>query len=886
MINKYRLRLVACLAAMGLFTPPLPAELANVAPAGTAYASGPLWAGDQIGFLIDGDRSRQIHEAGSPTAPFFYSLDLGKDVTPSRITIYPRQDGCCPERLRNFRVSLHQDDAGALGTEVWGTDVLTAAGENAGSGAGKKVDIQVPAGQTGRWVRVLALEDPLPQYSLQMTELEVYAEVPPSEINRALNAAVTANAPLYAGAPPGNIVDGNRGSIIHADVAPPAGLAYTINMGARVRLSKLVVWARQDGCCATRLTNYRVTVHPDNGGTIGSPVWTADLHTDGTDPGSGPGSKDELIAENDSAGIFEGQYIRIESLDAAPADYALQISEVEALGEILGGLSVLLNQQPANAVVGVGTSARFAVVANVVNGDAALLTYQWQKNGANIEGATSSVYQTPPVLADEDKSVYRCVISYPGLTPILSDPATLRIHLGYRARAFTNRPLWGGANIAALVDNDRAGGFHGDATIDPGFAYTIDLELPVKFEQLNIYPRQDGCCPERLKNFRVSVHKDNAGELGDPVWSADLFTDGTNPGSGAGRVVNVTADLDPAGTFEGQWIQILSLEDPVTSYALQMNEVEVLGQYAAPAAILSIVREPVNYSTVPGRTALFNAAGKVVNGDPALITYQWTRNGVEIPGATATTYRTPPLTDADLTAEFRCVISYPGVPNQTTAPAQALFDYNYAKGQPAFSNRPLWGPGNWNISQIVDGDRNAVLHGDQTIEIGMAYWVDLGANVPVEHIDIYPRQDGCCPERLANFQVSLHADNNGELGDVNWAADLFTEPGTNAGATAGTVVTIRPEDGFGDFRGSWLRILALGDPVPQYFLQMTEVEVYGIIPPRLTYTVQPNGLQLTWTEGLVESAAAVGGPWQTEANLTSPALIPTATGQRYFRVRR
>jgi hypothetical protein len=168
----------------------------------------------------------------------------------------------------------------------------------------------------------------------------------------------------------------------------------------------------------------------------------------------------------------------------------------------------------------------------------------------------------------------------------------------------------------------------------------------------------------------------------------------------------------------------------------------------------------------------------------------------------------------------------------------------------------------------------------------MAYWVNLGLDVPVDHIEIYPRQDGCCPDRLANFQVSLHADNNGELGDLSWSADLFTDAGSNAGAAPGTVVILRPEDGFGEFHGSWIRILALGDPVPQYFLQLTELEVYGVSRPRLSFVARPTGLELTWNEGGLETAPNLDGPWQAALNITSPALISTATGKRYFRLRR
>ena len=42
---------------------------------------------------------------------------------------------------------------------------------------------------------------------------------------------------------------------------------------------------------------------------------------------------------------------------------------------------------------------------------AAPLSYQWQKNGANISGATASSYTTPPTTAGDNGATFRCVVS-------------------------------------------------------------------------------------------------------------------------------------------------------------------------------------------------------------------------------------------------------------------------------------------------------------------------------------------------------------------------------------------------------------------------------------------------------------------------------------------
>ncbi|MEW6158563.1 MAG: discoidin domain-containing protein [Verrucomicrobiota bacterium] len=1116
------------------------ADLANVAFNGTAYSNRPLWGPGNwnISMLNDGNKSGVFHGDATIEAGFAYSIDFGKSYPVKQIKVYPRQDGCCPERLRNFRVSVHNDDNGQVGAEVWGTDLYTD-GSNPGAAAGTVVTVDLPSPQTGRWVQVKALSDPVPSYFLQMTELEVFADVPPEEVNRALNAPVQSNRPLFGAAnpqaltdgfrpnvvhgdeiidpgfaytidlgttislnkiiiwarqdgccperltnyrvsilddnngQPGNevwkadlhtdfsnpgadrgskdeltaaldaagqfkgrfirilsledpvqsyalqmgeveaygapagavnltitqhpqdtaaglgqsvtfrvtalaaggdaglityqwqkdevdipganeatyttppigtsdggkkfrcvvgypglqgipsnaatvtinvayrslvtsnrpiwggnqitmLVDGNRNNVFHLAENPEAGAAYEINLGTAYDLSKIIVWARQDNCCPERLTNYRVSVHKDNNGTIGDAVWSADLHADGSNPGAAPGSRDEVTADLDPAGKFQGQWIRILALDDPLNSYALQMTELEAYGTPAAGVQLLITQQPQSTTAGLGLPATFQVVATSPGGDPGLITYQWQKDRVDIEGATTATYMTPPATEADEGKKFRCIVSYPGLPSIPTDEVSYRINLAIGSVVISNRPLWipGGWSLDRLVDGNPNTFVHGDVDIEAGYKHEIQMKGPVAITQIDLYPRQDGCCPERLSNFRVSIHKDNNGAIGDSVWSADLFTDGSNPGSGAGLVVNITPDLDPAGKFEGQWIRILALDDPVLNYFLQIGDIQVFGKLLATPVSVSLVSGPKDVASAPGRTARFNVEAKVLNGDPALLTYRWQKNQSDIPGATAATYITPPLVAADENAKFRCIISYPGFADITTPEATLTFDFNYAKGSLAYSNRPLWGGGN--ISTIVDGDRNGIIHGDTGIQAGMAYTINMALSVAIERIDIYPRQDGCCPERLANFRVSVHQDNNGQIGAAVWSVDLFTD-GSNAGSGAGTVVTLTPDlDPAGRFEGQWIQLLALDDPVPNYHMQMNEVEVYGRaqIRPSLAISKQGGEVTLSWaaevTGFILESADAIpSANWNAVAGVqNNKVTVPIGSANRFYRLRK
>ena len=66
-----------------------------------------------------------------------------------------------------------------------------------------------------------------------------------------------------------------------------------------------------------------------------------------------------------------------------------------------------ITQQPANARVKVGRTARFQVVA--IGG--APLSYQWSKNGAIIIGATNSTYTTPPTSQTDNHSLFSVIVT-------------------------------------------------------------------------------------------------------------------------------------------------------------------------------------------------------------------------------------------------------------------------------------------------------------------------------------------------------------------------------------------------------------------------------------------------------------------------------------------
>lgn len=863
----------------------------NVALDGIAAANQATYTGQSPNWLIDGSKAagNVVHGEQNLTPGFAFTIDLQKDFLVSDIKVYPRQGACCPDRLSNFRVSLHADDgAGGMGPEVFGIDKYTD-GTNPGSGPGLVVDIPLPEAKTGRWIEIRSLADPVPAYALQMSEVEVMATVDASQVNRAVGAKVTSSSALYGGANPSVLADGDRGSFAHGNTGLLPGFAHTFDLGLEVTMDHINVIPRQDGCCPDRLTNYRLSVFKDNNGAIGDKVWSIDMHTDFSNPGSTFGSRDVINATVDPtfAGV-KGQWVKIESLDDPVADYALQIAELEVYGTLPAIVKLQINVDPADAATGTGMPAVFAVSANALGGDNALITYQWQKNGVDIPGATGARYTNEVVLAGDAGNKYRVLVSYPGQPTLTSKEATLNINWARGAIVTANGPLWspGGFSTQQLTDGNRVNFLHGDSALPTGYAYDFKLGGEVTMTGIDIYPR-DNCCPERLSNIRVSVHSDNNGTIGNAVWSADLFTDGSNAGP---NVVHVLPSMDPSGTMKGKWVRIQDLSDPVPQYALQMAELEVFGTLAVSVPSINITKQPGPISGAPGRTARLSVDAGVFNGDPALITVTWKKNGVLIPGATGNVYTTDVLQESDNGAKYRAVISYPGIADVESDEGTLTFDFNYARGAAATTNQKLWvGVPSWTPAIMVDGDINSFVHGDTGLSPGYAYFFNMGSEVTLSNINIYPRQDGCCGARLTNFRISIHKDNGGQIGDQVWSADMYTDqsnPGSGPGVVVPVTADLNPD---GTFKGQWIKIQSLDDPVLDYSLQIAEVEAIGstTVAPQLIWTAAASGgLTLTWRAGTLEAAPSVTGPWAPVTPApTSPFSPPRSEAAQFYRLK-
>ena len=338
------------------------------------------------------------------------------------------------------------------------------------------------------------------------------------------------------------------------------------------------------------------------------------------------------------------------------------------------GPSIMM--QPVNETVNVGQTATFTVVAT----GAPPLSYQWQKNQVNIVGATSASYTTPATTSADNGTSFRVIVTNP-VSSVTSNAATLTVNTG---PAITTQPANQTVNVGQTAT------FTVVATGTPPLSYQWQRnQVNIAAATSASYTTPVTTSTDNGTTFRVI--------LTNPVTSitsnAATLTVNTGPNITT-QPVNQTVNVGQTATFT-----VVATGTPSLSYQWQKNQVNIAGAtsatYTTPvttsadngisfrvivtnpitsitssAAILTvnspptITTQPANQSVAVGQTATFT----VVASGTAPLTYQWQKNQVNIPGATAATYTTPPTTTADNGASFQAIITNT-VSSTTSSPA-------------------------------------------------------------------------------------------------------------------------------------------------------------------------------------------------------------------------
>ncbi|NQT36212.1 MAG: discoidin domain-containing protein [Planctomycetes bacterium] len=294
----------------------------NLALGQPVTPSAAIYGGGSPTRVTDGRADTFVHGASGSATTYAFTIDLGQPVAVDLVDIFNRGDGCCTDRLTNYRVSVHNAGIGGAidPTPVWSADVRT---DNSNSGVGGIDSVSAASTAVGQYVKVEKIDDGATNYWLQVAEIEVQGDY---LANRALGAPVRTSGATYGGEVAAHLTDGDLNNRSHANTPSGGTFSYDIDLGPRpVDANSIYVYNRNDGCCTDRLSNYTVSLHADDNGNVGPAVWSANIRGDNSNSGSG--GVDTITAALDAAGDFSGQWVRI----TGPSNvaYSPQIAEVE-----------------------------------------------------------------------------------------------------------------------------------------------------------------------------------------------------------------------------------------------------------------------------------------------------------------------------------------------------------------------------------------------------------------------------------------------------------------------------------------------------------------------------------------------------------------------------
>jgi Concanavalin A-like lectin/glucanases superfamily len=407
---------------------------------------------------------------------------------------------------------------------------------------------------------------------------------------------------------------------------------------------------------------------------------------------------------------------------------ASEIADVVGLGTTP---QIVINTggQPQNLTVAEKDTPSFTVKATVVNGNTAQLQYQWQRNGTNIGGATNSSYSFTVAAADSN-AVFRVQLSYPGATNVTSAEATLSVIpetvLIYSFDAepvgdvivdtTANTIKHNGTNVGAIwvaSEAGRTGVMSFDGTVPSQITVAPAPELSsvrgtiafwmqssnvtangnevILFDRRDntggdvIYQGLDGHLANQARLSGTANAQTTGSLVADNKWhhivyvydqtaggSVSFYVDGaldtTNPNSKA-WAWSPDEQLEIGKSHDSYWSGYTGFLDEFRIYNRVLSPAEI-AQLAGigPQPQIVVIRQPVSLVTGSNDNPSFSVSANVVNGDVSKLSYQWQKDGVNIPNATNATYSFV-VAAADNNKKFRAQLSYPGTTNVVSAEA-------------------------------------------------------------------------------------------------------------------------------------------------------------------------------------------------------------------------
>ncbi len=321
-----------------------------------------------------------------------------------------------------------------------------------------------------------------------------------------------------------------------------------------------------------------------------------------------------------------------------------------------------ITSQPTNQSVLVGATATFSVAASGTG----TLTYKWFKNGGSISGATSTSYTTPTTVLGDSGAIFTVkvtntygnvtssaatlTVTAPVAPTITTQPLGQTVTLGSAAtfssvaagtaplsyQWFKNGTSVSGATSAsyttpATVAGDNGAAFTvqvtnaaGNITSNPA---TLTVNLP---PTISTQPTNQTVILGATVTFSVAATGTGALTY---QWSKNGAQ--LSGATSASYTTPATVSTDNGATF---YVKVTNSYGNVTSATVTLT-------LNIPP---SITTQPSSQTVTLGATATFS----VVASGTGTLTYQWSKNGGAISGATSASYTTPATVVSDNGASF------------------------------------------------------------------------------------------------------------------------------------------------------------------------------------------------------------------------------------------
>jgi hypothetical protein len=333
-----------------------------------------------------------------------------------------------------------------------------------------------------------------------------------------------------------------------------------------------------------------------------------------------------------------------------------------------GTAGLAITAQPANQSVVVGQTATFSVVATGTG----TLTYQWKKSGAAISGATAPSYTTPATTSADNGAQFAVTVTDSNGS-VVSNSATLTVTTAAVAPSITSQP----AN--QTVTAGQAATFSVTATGTATLAYQWKKNgAAISGATLASYTTPATTSADNGAQFTVTVTNSTGSATSNAATltvntPTTISTQPVSQAVAVGKTATFSVVAAGEGTLTYQWnangAAISGATSPTytTPAATSANNGEqftvtvagVAGSVTSNVAILTvnspptITAQPVSVTVNAGQTAAFSVAAT----GTATLTYQWSKNGAAISGATSPSYTTPATASTDNGAQFAVSIT-------------------------------------------------------------------------------------------------------------------------------------------------------------------------------------------------------------------------------------